>query len=1118
MKHFTEGGLAKSLSAANSLAAGRVAGSRFLALAGAVALASVGSGVARAQVGGSFDNYFVSRGRAFRLAPAGSWVGVKVKPNSSSALLRGLSAEGALDKGRKAQRFAGRNIVLVPVEAGASAASKNALQARLAASSLVGSPARAYSFNGNSDKPLIDTGDAVVRFKSGDAARAAQVVGALGGQVVEKVGAFSPNTFLVRAGSGSGVRLANQLAARGDVVFSEPDMIVPTVQRATTNDPLYPQQWHLNNTGQNGGAAGADVKIEQAWETTRGSQDITIAIMDGGTDTGHEDLAANIVPGFDFIDNDADPNPNGVGDNHGTSCSGVAVATGNNGIGVSGAAQNCRLMPIRMVGPGGTPLGVARGFDFAAARGADVLSNSWGYPVGFPTPQIVTASIQRAVTSGRRGKGCVVLFASGNDGISIDGEDSFDVPDISADPNVIAVGATDNFDKWISYSNTGQTLDVVAPSGGLVVQQGTLDILTTDRTGTDGYTATNYNPRFNGTSSACPLVAGVAALVLSVDSELTYSQVRERLQESADKVDVAGGTYDSAGHSRLYGFGRVNASRALLGRAPKVTVVTPPDGAAIKGIVPVTARTSNDGRVQRMVFDQRRVFFEGGNPAVNKAIPDFFVEGVTDTLVVGASQPTRFVQSTANVSVRVNHSYVGDLQIALVYNDARGQQVREVIYDHANGGDRVLDLNVPLPLALRPVAGTSYTLQVLDDVQEDTGTFVSWALTLGSAYTTIGTQDAANHVAGADWGVQWDTTKLPTGTYEVRATAVTTDGATYSDSNSGLKLAGVSENSFVISGRVVDAKGVGVAGVAITNLTTKQVVRTNANGDFSFTGLPGGQFVLSAAISGGFFTQATQTVTINGASITNMRFTLSQRDLVAPALTVTDPPNGSFLRTLSQVRGTATDISGTGVSKVTGVLYRAPRAGSSMVPGFFTTAGTFTTTAGVETERVAVGTTRFALVVPTEEGVYRLTLRAYDRAGNITTSTVNYTIDRTVPVVAITTPKNAGLLATNIVTAAGTALDTGGSGVARVTVRLFRAAKGTLRAGYYNPTTKAYTATSTAANDLVATLGVTGRWTIRLPKLDANRYSLRATATDKAGNQGIANTIFTVTAPSIPSA
>ena len=1131
MKHFTESGRVKSSRATHFLAASRTAhsrtaSSRFLALAGAVALAGAGSGVARAQVGGSFDNYFVSRGRPVRLAPSGNWVGVKVKPNTSSKLLRGLSSEGALDKDRKARRFSSRNIVLVPVEAGASAAQKNALRARLAGSSVVAGAARAYIFNGRADKPLIDVGEAVVRFASGDSQNAARIVAPLGGEIVRKVGAYSPNTFLVRASrDGSGVRLANKLATRSDVVFSEPNMIVPKIPFGTTNDPLYPNQWHLKNTGQGGGKATADVNIERAWDITRGTQDITIAIMDTGTDAAHEDLAPNMVPGYDFIDQDADPSPSGPNDNHGTACAGVAAGIGNNGIGVSGAAQNCKIMPIRIIGSeegeGATDVETADSFDFAVRQGADVLSNSWGYEQGYPEPTVIAAAIQRAVKVGRGGKGCVILFASGNgdrDGVG-DSIDGFGpgTAELAADSNVIAVGATNNFDRVTTYSNFGESLDIVAPSGPGRFDGGTLGITTTDRTGAPGYTATNYDSTFDGTSSACPLVAGVAALILSAEPELTYSQVRERLQESADKVDFAGGTYDSAGHSRIYGFGRLNAYRALLGRAPKVTVVTPPDGAALKGIVPVTARTANDALVSRMVFDQRRVFSLVNNPTVNKAIPDYFVEGVTDTLTVGPNLPTRFVQSTANVRVRVEHSYVGDLEIALIYNDVRGRQVREVIYDHANGGDRVLDLNVPLPAALRPVAGASYTLQVLDDVQEDTGTFVSWGLTLGTAYTPIGTQEATSHTVETDWGVRWDTSKVITGTYEVRATAIATDGATYSDSNGGLSVTGISENSFVLSGRVVDARGVGVAGVTVTNVTTNRAVRTNASGDFSFTGLPSGQFVLTSSISGGFFAQPTQNVTISSASITNLRFTLLQRDLVAPALTVTNPPDGSSLRTLSQVRGTATDVGGVGISRVTGVLYRRPRPGTSAVPGYYTKAGTFAPRQSEETERVAAGTTRFALVVPTDEGVYSLTLRAYDRAGNIQTKTVTYTIDRTLPVVVILTPKNLGLLTNSVVTAAGTALDTGGSGVARVTVRLFRAARGTLRAGYYNPTTRTYTPTSTAANDLVATL-TAGRWTIRLPRLEATRYSLRATATDKAGNQGIANTIFTVNVPSVPSA
>src|SRR5262249_32548401 len=142
---------------------------------------------------------------------------------------------------------------------------------------------------------------------------------------------------------------------------------------AVPNDPLFPQQWHLNNTGQGGGTPGADVKAPAAWDLTTGSSSIVIAVVDDGVEKTHPDLAANIfvnsheipgngidddgngyiddVNGWDFSGNDNDASP-GASDFHGTSVAGVAAGRGNNGIGVTGACQTCRILPVKLPSSG----------------------------------------------------------------------------------------------------------------------------------------------------------------------------------------------------------------------------------------------------------------------------------------------------------------------------------------------------------------------------------------------------------------------------------------------------------------------------------------------------------------------------------------------------------------------------------------------------------------------------------------------------------------------------------------------------------------------------------------------------------------------------------------------
>ncbi len=170
-----------------------------------------------------------------------------------------------------------------------------------------------------------------------------------------------------------------------------------------------------------------------------------------------------------------------------------------------------------------------------------------------PIPLIVKAAIDQAVEKGRKGRGCVIFFAAGN------GDESVELDGYASYPKVIAVAATTDQDRRAWYSDYGKAISVAAPSSG-----GRNGIWTTDVRGRRG-----YNPRgdwtgeFGGTSAACPLVAGVAALVLSANPKLTAQEVRQLLEATADKVDPKGGRYDASGWSPWYGYGRVNALRAV---------------------------------------------------------------------------------------------------------------------------------------------------------------------------------------------------------------------------------------------------------------------------------------------------------------------------------------------------------------------------------------------------------------------------------------------------------------------------------------------------------------------------------------------------------------------------
>jgi predicted outer membrane repeat protein len=247
-------------------------------------------------------------------------------------------------------------------------------------------------------------------------------------------------------------------------------------------------------------------------------------------------------------------------DAHGTLCAGVAAAKGNNGIGVAGIAWNCRIMPIRIDSAQGSSTSADRAtaIRWAATHGADILSNSWGWG---PTAIIISAvaDVTRPGGIGRDGKGCLVCFAAGNDGGPITQGSS------ASWPEVISVGATDHNDVRWPYSNYGPQLDLVAPSGcdGEWCGGVFATLWTTDLTGPVGNSVFNDDPDLldyaqycGGTSFSTPMVAGVAALVLSVNPDLTNLEVGRILLGSAHDLG-------KPGWDEYYGFGRVDAYAAV---------------------------------------------------------------------------------------------------------------------------------------------------------------------------------------------------------------------------------------------------------------------------------------------------------------------------------------------------------------------------------------------------------------------------------------------------------------------------------------------------------------------------------------------------------------------------
>jgi Subtilase family len=312
----------------------------------------------------------------------------------------------------------------------------------------------------------------------------------------------------------------------------------------TPDDPLFGQQWGL-----------ARIEAPRAWQIARGAPSIVVAVLDEGVELTHPDL--DLYPqSWNASTDTPDGSPTG---NHGTACAGIVAARLDNAQGVAGVAGGVRVMAIATAT--WADVDIAEGLYFAADNGARVVSMSFGvYPSwGWWDFDLIRDALQYA-----HDKGLVLVAASGN-------EDMAQARFPGSDSRTICVGGSNRSDErkrngdssgepWWGASY-GPDLDVVAPC---------LEIPTTDRLGAAGYAGGDYFDAFNGTSSATPHVAGLAALVLSLRPNLSNVEVRRLIESNCDKISPALYAYaDTAGkpsgtwHEEV-GYGRVNAERTLL--------------------------------------------------------------------------------------------------------------------------------------------------------------------------------------------------------------------------------------------------------------------------------------------------------------------------------------------------------------------------------------------------------------------------------------------------------------------------------------------------------------------------------------------------------------------------
>jgi len=374
----------------------------------------------------------------------------------------------------------------------------------------------------------------------------------LGARPLARLGHGEALVLAVPRGSNE-LAFARQLSRDPSVKLAEPDYLFEP--QAAPNDPQFPSQWHL-----------AKIQAPQAWDLSKGSQQVVIAVIDSGVDPSHPDLQPKLVPGWNVLSN----NSNWADDyGHGTAVAGTAAAATNNAAGVAGVAWDCRIMPVKAAGSDGyaSSSSLYNGLVWAADHGAKVANLSFKVTDSL----FVSMGMQYFVS-----KGGVVTVSAGNDGAQATTPDN---------PYCLTVVATDSADQKTSWSAYGSNVDLAAPGANIV---------TTNKGGGYGTWA--------GTSFSAPIVAGAAALLFAANPALTPQDAMQLLKQNADDLGAAG-------PDGVYGAGRLNVRRALEAataqsgadeEAPDVSFASPAQGATVSGLATVSVDASDASGIDRV--------------------------------------------------------------------------------------------------------------------------------------------------------------------------------------------------------------------------------------------------------------------------------------------------------------------------------------------------------------------------------------------------------------------------------------------------------------------------------------------------------------------------------------
>ncbi len=407
------------------------------------------------------------------------------------------------------------------------------------------------------ERPLFVPGEVVVKLR----APGVVALGPIGESVVSGVPGTDDQIFVVKdtTGKRDAMQLVESLKANPNVEYAEPNYLYYAFD--TPNDPEFNRLWGMNNTGQTGGTADADIDAPEAWAVTKGDTSIIVGVIDTGVDYKHPDLAANMWTnpnedawadandpktgngidddgnnyiddwrGWDFANNDNDPFDD---NNHGTHVAGTIGAAGNNAVGVVGVNWKVKIMPLKfLTGTGSGSLSAAiAAIAYANSFGVNLTNNSWG---GRSRSQ----ALEDAIRSAHQANSLFVA-AAGNDGTDNDATANY--PSNYDVPNVLAVAAIDHKGDRALWGSGGGTPGLCGCNGGgggtnplgsnfgaTTVDLGApgKDILST--------TPNNTYSTFSGTSMATPHVSGIAALTLSKFPTLTDEQLKDKLMRSVD--------------------------------------------------------------------------------------------------------------------------------------------------------------------------------------------------------------------------------------------------------------------------------------------------------------------------------------------------------------------------------------------------------------------------------------------------------------------------------------------------------------------------------------------------------------------------------------------------------